>query len=161
MADFWYRLVTPRKRHCLAKLTLYVHVCHVCDTSWRVKATLRYCFKTLDRKPRPRSQSYIGPTTVGPVWDVIRAKTTPHIVYDAHHTQNCTVWGPDRCKSGPHTGRMCRSCQNSRRHTDVISKFLYFFIIRRSSLFLVYNNMATLWTCLRGKFLIFYYCTLV
>ena len=70
------------------------------------------------------------------VWDVIRAKTTPHIVYDAHHTQNCTVWGPDRCKSGrsgPHTGRMCRSCQNSRRHTDVISKFLYFFIIRRSS----------------------------
>ena len=95
------------------------------------------------------------------VWGVIRAKTTPHIVYDAHHTQNCTVWGPDRCKSGPHTGRMCRSCQNSRRHTDVISKFLFFFIIRRSFLFLVYNNMATLWTCLRGKFLIFYYCTLV
>ena len=61
------------------------------------------------------------------LWGVIRAKTTPHIVYDAHHTQNCTDWGPDRCKSGPHTGRMCRSCQNSRRHTDVISKFLYFF----------------------------------
>ena len=89
------------------------------------------------------------------LWDVIRAKTTPHIVYDAHHTQNCTVWGPNRCKSGPHTGRMCRSCQNSRRHTDIISKFLYCFIIRRSSLFLVYNNMATLWTCLRGKFFIF------
>ena len=69
MAEFWYRLVTPRKRHCLAKLTLYVHICHVCDglyASWRVKATLRYRFKTLDRKPRPRSQSYIGPTTVGP-----------------------------------------------------------------------------------------------
>ena len=54
-------------------LTLYVHICHVCDglyASWRVKATLRYHFKTIDRKPRPlklvRSQSYIGPTTVGP-----------------------------------------------------------------------------------------------
>ena len=34
--------------------------------------------------------------------------------------------------------------------------FSTFFIIRRSSLFLVYNNMATLWTCLRGKFFIFY-----
>ena len=34
--------------------------------SWRVKATLRYCFKTLDRKPRPRSQSYTESTTVGP-----------------------------------------------------------------------------------------------
>ena len=69
MAEFWYRLVTPRKRHCLAKFTLYVHICHVCDglyASSRVKATLRYRFKTLDRKPRPRSQSYIGPTTVGP-----------------------------------------------------------------------------------------------
>ena len=69
MAEFWYRLVTPSKRHCLVKLTLYVHICHVCDglyASWRVKATLRYCFKTLDQKPRPRSQSYIGPTTVGP-----------------------------------------------------------------------------------------------
>ena len=69
MAELWYRLVTPRKRHCLAKLTLYVHICYVCDglyASWRVKATLRYRFKTLDRKPRPRSQSYIGPTTVGP-----------------------------------------------------------------------------------------------
>ena len=31
MADFWYRLVTPSKRHCFAKLTLYVHICHVCD----------------------------------------------------------------------------------------------------------------------------------
>ena len=73
MAEFWYRLVTPRKRHCLAKLTLYVHICHVCDglyARWRVKATLRYHFKTLDQKPRPRSQSYIGPTTVGPdKWD--------------------------------------------------------------------------------------------
>ena len=42
MAEFWYRLVTPRKRHCLVKLTLYVHICHVCDglyASWRVKAT--------------------------------------------------------------------------------------------------------------------------
>ena len=69
MAEFWYQLVTPRKRHCLAKLTLYVYICHVCDglyANWRVKATLRYRFKTLDRKPRPRSQSYIGPTTVGP-----------------------------------------------------------------------------------------------
>ena len=73
MAEFWYRLVTPRKRHCLAKLTLYVHICHVCDglyASWRVMAMLRYRFKTLDRNPRPlkpiRSQSYIGPTTVGP-----------------------------------------------------------------------------------------------
>ena len=68
MAEFWYRLVTPRKRHCLAKLTLYMHIGHVCDglyASWRVKATLRYRFRTLDRKPRPRSQSYIGPTTVG------------------------------------------------------------------------------------------------
>ena len=27
---------------------------------------LRYRFKTIDRKPRPQSQSYIGPTTVGP-----------------------------------------------------------------------------------------------
>ena len=26
-----YRLVTPRKRHCLAKLTFNVHICHVCD----------------------------------------------------------------------------------------------------------------------------------
>ena len=38
--------------------------------AWRVKATLRYRFKTLDRKPHPlkpiRSQSYTGPTTVGP-----------------------------------------------------------------------------------------------
>ena len=69
MADFWYRLVTPSKRHCFAKLTLYVHICHVCDglyASWRVKATPRYRFITLVRKPRPRSQSYIGPTTVGP-----------------------------------------------------------------------------------------------
>ena len=69
MAEFWYRLVTPRKRHCLARLTLYVHICHVCDglyASRRVKATRRYRFKTLDRKPRPRSQSYKGPTTVGP-----------------------------------------------------------------------------------------------
>ena len=69
MAEFWYQLVTPRKWHCLAKLTLYVHICHVCDglyASWRVKATLLYRFKTLDRKPRPRSQSYIRPTTVGP-----------------------------------------------------------------------------------------------
>ena len=69
MAEFWYRLVTSRKRHCFAKLTLYMHICHVCDglyARWRVKATLRYHFKTLDRKPRPRSQSYIGPTTVGP-----------------------------------------------------------------------------------------------
>ena len=66
MAEFWYRLATPSKRHCLAKLTLYVHVCDGLYASWRVKATLRYRFKTLDRKPRPRSQSYIGPTTVGP-----------------------------------------------------------------------------------------------
>ena len=69
MAEFWYRLVNPRKRHCLAKLTLYVRICHVCDglyASWRVMATLRYRIKTLDRKPRPRSQSYIGPTVVGP-----------------------------------------------------------------------------------------------
>ena len=46
-----------------------MHICHVCDglyASRRVKATLRYRFKTLNRKPRPRSQSYIGPTTVGP-----------------------------------------------------------------------------------------------
>ena len=39
MAEFLKRLVTPRKRNCLAKLTLYVHICHVCDglyASWRV-----------------------------------------------------------------------------------------------------------------------------
>ena len=29
-------------------------------TSGRVEATLRYRFKTPDRKPRPRSQSYVG-----------------------------------------------------------------------------------------------------
>ena len=55
------------KRHCLAKFTLYVHICHVCDglcTSWRAKAMLRYRFKKLDRKPRPRSQSYIGASNV-------------------------------------------------------------------------------------------------
>ena len=36
--------------------------------SWRAKATLRdrLTFKTNDRKPLPRSQSYTGPTTVGP-----------------------------------------------------------------------------------------------
>ena len=69
---FRRRLVAQGKLHCLAKLTVYVHIRHVCDglyASWRVKATLRYRFKTLDRKPRPpkpiRSQSYIGPTTVG------------------------------------------------------------------------------------------------
>ena len=69
MAEFWYQLVTRSKRNCLAKLTLYVHICHVCDglyASWRVYQTLRYRFKTLDRKPRPQSQSYIGPTAVGP-----------------------------------------------------------------------------------------------
>ena len=30
-----------RKRHCLAKLTLYEHICHVSDglyASWRVKS---------------------------------------------------------------------------------------------------------------------------
>ena len=77
---FRRRLVAQGKLHCLAKLTVYVHICYVCDrlyTSWRVKATLRYRFKTLDRKPRPpkpiRRQSYIGPTTVGP--DIISAYT--------------------------------------------------------------------------------------
>ena len=77
---FRRRLVAQGKLHCLAKLTLYVHICYVCDrlyTSWRVKATLRYRFKTLDRKPRPpkpiRSQSYIGPTVVIFVIDYIRA----------------------------------------------------------------------------------------
>ena len=70
---FRRRLVAQGELHCLAMLTLYVHICYVCDglnTSWRVKATLRYRFKTLDRKPHPskpiRSQSYVGPTTVGP-----------------------------------------------------------------------------------------------
>ena len=67
-----------------------MHICHVCDglyASWRVKATLRYRFKTLDRKPRPRSQSYIGPTTVGP--DIIHyiyiyMKLEPHPVLSTH-----------------------------------------------------------------------------
>ena len=74
MAEFRRLLVVQGKLHCLAKLTLYVHISHVCDglyyTSWRVKATLRYRFKTLDPKPRSpkqiRRQSYIGPPTVGP-----------------------------------------------------------------------------------------------
>ena len=59
------RLVALGKRHCLAKLTLYVHIGHVFDglyASWRVKATLRYRFKKLYLKQRPQSQSYIGPT---------------------------------------------------------------------------------------------------
>ena len=73
IAEFRRRLVAQGNLHCLAKLTLYVHISHVCDglyTSWPVKAMLRYRFKTLDPIPRPpnqiRSQSYIGPTTVGP-----------------------------------------------------------------------------------------------
>ena len=72
MAEFRRLLVAQGKLHYLAKLTLYVHISHVCDrlyTSSGVKATLRYRFKTLDPKPRPpkqiRRQSYIGPTTVG------------------------------------------------------------------------------------------------
>ena len=49
---FRRRLVAQGKLHCLAKLTLlYVYICYVCDrlyTSWRVKATLRYRFNSLD-----------------------------------------------------------------------------------------------------------------
>ena len=62
MAEFWYGLHLSLHVNgtvdCLAKLTLYVHICHVFDglyASGRVKATLRYRFKTLDRKPRPRT----------------------------------------------------------------------------------------------------------
>ena len=65
MAEFWCRLVAPHKWHCLANLMLYVHICHIFDglyVNWRVKAMLHYHFKMLDRKPRPQSQSYIGPT---------------------------------------------------------------------------------------------------
>ena len=91
------------KRHCLAKLTLYVHICHVCDglyASWRVKATLRYRFKTLDRKPRPRSQSYIGSTTVGP--------DTPHSTY--HQTSPHTRF----TQTTPHTSHLTHT------HLDVV-----------------------------------------
>ena len=55
----------PSKRHRLAKLTLYVHICHVCDglyASWRVKATLRYRFKTLDRNHAHEANSTYDPT---------------------------------------------------------------------------------------------------
>ena len=47
---------------------LYVHIGSVFDrlyASERVEATHRNRFKTLDRKLRPRSQSYIGLTSVG------------------------------------------------------------------------------------------------
>ena len=42
---------------------------------------LRYRFKTLDRKPRPRSQSYIGPTTVGPDNTTVLAVLANCMVY--------------------------------------------------------------------------------
>ena len=35
-------------------------------SDWQVAAKHLFCFLTLDRKPRLRSQSCIGPTTVGP-----------------------------------------------------------------------------------------------
>ena len=93
MAEFWYRLVTPSKRHCLAKLTLYMHICHVCDglyASWRVKATLRYRFKTLDRKPRPRSQSYIGIMShARPILFQLHHATRPILVKLHHATRSC------------------------------------------------------------------------
>ena len=36
------------------------------DSDWQVATKRIFFFLTLDRKPRLRSQSYIGPTTVGP-----------------------------------------------------------------------------------------------
>ena len=36
------------------------------DSDWQVATKSIFFFLTLDRKPRLRSQSYIGPTTVGP-----------------------------------------------------------------------------------------------
>ena len=60
MAEFLY---------CLAKLTLYVHICHACDGLYgEGNASLLFLnaqSKTTPTKPI-RSQSYIGPTTVGP-----------------------------------------------------------------------------------------------
>ena len=35
-------------------------------SDWQVATKGIFCFLTLDRKPRLRSQSYIGPTIVGP-----------------------------------------------------------------------------------------------
>ena len=35
-------------------------------SDWQVATHCIFCFLTLDRKPRLRSQSYIGPTIVGP-----------------------------------------------------------------------------------------------
>ena len=35
-------------------------------SDWQVATKRIFCFLTLDRKPRLRSQSYIGPTAVGP-----------------------------------------------------------------------------------------------
>ena len=62
---FRRRLVAEGKLHCLAKLTLYVHICYVCDglyTSWRVKATLRYRFKRSIANHAHLSQSEADPT---------------------------------------------------------------------------------------------------
>ena len=88
--------LSPRKRHCLAKLTLYVHICHVCDglyASWRVKTTLRYRFKTLDRKPRP----YHHPTTPTPPSSLPHPHHPPH-----YHTHTTLTTTPTPPSSLPH-----------------------------------------------------------
>ena len=63
----------------LTMCMLHVHICCVFDrlyVSERVEVTLHYRYKPLDQKPRPQSQSYIGPTSVGPSGPKIPEHTT-------------------------------------------------------------------------------------
>ena len=59
-------------------------------SDWQVATKRILCFLTLDRKPRLRSQSYIGPTIVGPdlslIWWLL------NLFYFISHNFNCLDW---------------------------------------------------------------------
>ena len=64
MADLKCQIGTLLKQHRTMMCTV-VYTYLMC-ASWHIKAMLQYRFQTLERKPCPRSQSYIRPTSVGP-----------------------------------------------------------------------------------------------
>ena len=64
MADLKCRIGTLLKLH---RATMCTVICtYLMCASWHIKAMLQYRFQTLERKPRPWSQSYIRPTSVVP-----------------------------------------------------------------------------------------------
>ena len=57
---------TKRHRTTMCTVVCTYLMCILLNASWHIKAMLWYRFQTLEQKPRPRSQSYIRPTSVGP-----------------------------------------------------------------------------------------------